>query len=184
MSIEVEQKFPLADRQALVTQLVALGCQLGEHEEHLDTYFAHPLRDFAQTDEALRLRQIGRQHYITYKGPKLDQATKTRREIEIELLMADREPADGHDLLLALGFRPVRQVRKRRQTTVAHWQATPIEICLDTVDRLGDFVELEIVTDEQGLPAARLAIQAFATDLGLSKPERRSYLELLLAAGG
>ena len=44
-----------------------------------------PCRDFAQTDEALRIRTVGDTSFVTYKGPKLDATTKTRRELELPL---------------------------------------------------------------------------------------------------
>ena len=57
MAIEVEQKFRIADVPAMERQLRALGATLGATELQVDCYFAHPQRDFAQTDEALRLRR-------------------------------------------------------------------------------------------------------------------------------
>lgn len=53
---EVEQKFPLADVAAVERRLAELGAQAGGTVEQVDRYFNHPVRDFAQTDEALRLR--------------------------------------------------------------------------------------------------------------------------------
>ena len=48
-------------------------------------------------------------------------------------------------------------------------------------ERLGSFVELEMVVDENRLDDARTLVASLASDLGLSLGERRSYLELLLA---
>ncbi len=107
MVLEVEQKFHVSDPTALVGALAALGATEHETEEQVDRYLAHPGRDFSRTDEALRLRRSGEHHYITYKGPKLDATTKTRREIEVELPAGDAATADMADLLEALGFQPV-----------------------------------------------------------------------------
>src|SRR3954468_9713035 len=85
MHWEVEQKFRVDDPQAIRDRLIDLGVQFQESESQVDHYFRHPSRDFATTDEALRLRQIGEQNFITYKGPKIDAATKTRRELELPL---------------------------------------------------------------------------------------------------
>ena len=46
MAIEVEQKFPLADRHALERQLAELGSHDAQTQTQVDTYFAHPNRDF------------------------------------------------------------------------------------------------------------------------------------------
>ena len=73
MKYEVEQKFQLADPAAIESRLQALGVVAREPVEQHDTYFAHPARDFSKTDEALRLRRVGSERYITYKGPKIEQ---------------------------------------------------------------------------------------------------------------
>ena len=76
----------------------------GNGRRRSDRYFAHPSRDFARTDEALRLRRIGEFNFITYKGPKLDATTKTRREIEIGLADGQQAATDAAELLAAIGF--------------------------------------------------------------------------------
>src|SRR5262245_13223120 len=82
---EVELKFPLADTGAVRKQLEALGALEHPVLEQADRYFNHPARDFAQTDEAFRIRKSGNSYRVTYKGPKLDTKAKTRREIEIPI---------------------------------------------------------------------------------------------------
>ncbi len=180
MPLEVEQKFAVADRGALERRLAELSPSPGPAEFQVDSYFAHPSRDFARTDEALRLRTVGESNYITYKGPKLDTTTKTRREIELELPEGADSARHGNELLTALGFTPVAQVRKRRDPRSVDWQNRAITIALDTVEGLGDFVELEILAEDEELDAARTALLSLAEHLQLVKVERRSYLELLL----
>ena len=79
-----------------------------------DRYFAHPSRDFARTDEALRIRTVGASSFVTYKGPKIDVTTKTRRELELPLDPGDADGSQFAELLTALGFTPVAVVRKQR----------------------------------------------------------------------
>jgi adenylate cyclase class 2 len=181
MSIEVEQKFRVADLNGLEQQLAALGLSHPETVVQVDSYFAHPARNFAQTDEALRLRRVGDLNYITYKGPKLDATTKTRRELEIPLAAGRQAGTDAADLLQALGFSPVAEVRKRRAHGAINWQGRQVEVSLDHIAELGNFVELEIVTSEGGVALARECLASLAIQLGLSGGERRSYLEMLLA---
>ncbi len=180
MPIEVELKFRVPDRGALERQLAELGFELQEAVLQVDCYFAHPSRDFAQTDEALRLRRVGEFNYITYKGPKLDATTKTRRELEIELAAAERSAQDARELLGALGFTPVLEVRKHRVHNTLRWQGREITVSLDDVAGLGNFVELEILASESEADPARRCIESLSSRLGLSNTERRSYLELLL----
>jgi predicted adenylyl cyclase CyaB len=55
-----------------------------------------------------------------------------------------------------------------------------LEVCLDEVEGLGKFVELEIQAPEERLDTARAVLLQCAAELELSPSERRSYLELLL----
>ena len=57
MHFEVEQKFPLENTAEVEANLTAFGTQFDPPVEQIDHYFRHPARDFAQTDEALRLRK-------------------------------------------------------------------------------------------------------------------------------
>ena len=182
MPIEVEQKFPVADLDGLQRHLTALGLEQQETVNQADCYFAHPLRDFARTDEALRLRQVGELNYITYKGPKLDATTKTRREIEIPLASGTTAATEAASLLEVLGFTRVAEVRKRRIHSTLRWQDREISVSLDYIAELGDFVELEIVTSQQDMAAARECLSSLASRLGLTNSQRLSYLELLLEA--
>lgn len=183
MKYEVEQKFPVSDLAAIQARLVALGAVPGEVVDQLDYYLAHPCRDFAQTDEALRIRQVDRRCYVTYKGPKVDATTKTRREIELLLGVGLAGAAPWLTLLEALGFQRVAEVHKVRQTARLNWQDADLEIALDRVTGVGTFVEIELTADEAGLELAKSRILSLANELGLAGAERRSYLELLLSRG-
>ena len=139
-------------------------------------------RDFARTDEALRLRHVGEFNYITYKGPKLDATTKTRREIEIGL-------ADGHQAATDAG----RAARgpglhaggRSPQATRSFYGALARSRDWRIAGRrrgLGQFRG----TGNHGERARcgsgpRACSRLLAGQLGLSNSERRSYLELLLA---
>jgi len=152
--------------------------------EQVDQYFAHPVRDFARTDEALRIRRVGEHNVITYKGPKIDATTKTRREIELPLAAGGEAAEEFAELLVALGFRPVATVRKTRTAYALTWQSRPVEVALDSVDGLGTFVEIEAAAaGKSELDSARDAVTSLAAELGLESSERRSYLEMLVALG-
>jgi adenylate cyclase class 2 len=146
----------------------------------IDVYYQHPARDFAVTDEALRIRRKGCSGFITYKGPKLDSTTKTRREIDLALPDDPAGLAGYAELLEALGFTPIAEVRKERRKARVAWQRRQVEASLDDVAGLGTFVELELLTQPEDVAAARQCLLSLADRLGLAGSERRSYLELLL----
>ena len=180
MQIEVEQKHAVADLSEVERALKGLQAGPGAEVLQVDTYFAHPARDFAQTDEALRIRSVGDDNFVTYKGPKLDPRTKTRREIELPLEARVAGAARFAELLEALGFRRVAEVRKRRRTAHVAWQGREVEVALDAVERVGTFVELELIVEAVDVPAAQACLASLAKELKLAGSERRSYLELLL----
>jgi adenylate cyclase, class 2 len=182
MGYEVEQKYRVEDGTAVERQVQTLGSELGDWVVQIDQYFAHPSRDYAATDEAFRIRRVGHRNWVTYKGPKLDATSKTRKEIELPL--PDRqEGADRFaELLDALGFRPVATVEKKRRHATVTWEGRRCEIALDQVEQLGTFVELEFYATDDDLPRVRASLQTLADHWGLKGTERRSYLELLLEA--
>jgi adenylate cyclase class 2 len=180
MQLEIEQKFRVADHAAAREKLLALGAEPGGTVEQRDEYLRHPARDFTQTGEALRLRSIDGEPFVTYKGPKLDATVKTRHELEFALGEAGEGLAE---LLKLLGFQSVAEVRKQRERFHLVRQGLSFEIALDTVDGLGRFVEVELVVDESGVELAQKAVVAIAAELGLSELESRSYLRMLLEQG-
>lgn len=184
VNYEVEQKFPVADLAAVEAKLAELGATVAEPDSEIDHYYAHPARDFAATDEALRIRRTDRASYLTYKGPKVDTTTKTRREIELGLWPQEAKVRALEGLLEALGFVPVAEVCKYRRKATVSWQGRQVEAALDEVVDVGRFVELELVAEEDDVEPAKACIASLAHELGLSGSERRSYLEMLLERRG
>jgi len=177
---EVENKFPVADIGAVEKKLSSLGADFKDAVTQVDTYFAHPIVDYHKTDEALRIRSVGDNNFLTYKGPKIDTETKTRREIDLPVGSGVAAARELSEILSALGFRAMQAVvKRRREVSIEHGGIT-ITGALDEVDGLGTFVELEIVADAGQVEPAKANIAELAGRLGLSNPERRSYLELLL----
>jgi adenylate cyclase, class 2 len=178
MRYEVEMKFPVPEMTALEARLTGLGATIAAAQSETDVYFAHPARDFAKTDEALRIRRKGTANFLAYKGPKIDAATKTRREIDLPLPPGEEAALAWTDLLETLGFAPVGQVCKSRRKVQVDWQGRRVEVSLDQVERLGAFVELELAVEPDDVEAAKTHIASLAEALGLKGSERRSYLEL------
>lgn len=180
--LEVEVKYRNPDPHGVLAKLLALGAVRGEPRVESDQYFNAPDRDLKATDEAFRLRRIGSHNRLTYKGPKRDTATKTRPEIEVPLGDGDAVAADAVKMFTSLGYKPVAIVRKSRTPFHLTRGEFELEICFDEVDSVGSFLEVEIVAEESRFEAAKAAVLALAADLGLSEPERRSYLGMFLAA--
>jgi adenylate cyclase class 2 len=145
--------------------------------EQADTYYNAPHRDFAETDEALRVRRetvAGEESaVVTYKGPKVDAGSKTREEIETTVGAGD----DAAAIFESIGFDPAATVHKERD----RYGLEGYTITLDTVEGAGSFVEVEIEAEE--IEAAREGAADLMRDLGLDPEDqiRTSYLGLILA---
>lgn len=187
MTFEVEMKFRLPDAatvDALRQRIAALGAHPSPTLDQRDIYLAHPSRDFAQTDEVFRLRCVGDDNFLTYKGPLVDQVAKTRREIEVPTASGETARTQLLEMFASLGFREVRDVVKRREPFHLRWQDRDLEIVIDTVNGLGCFAELEIIAEDFDRDAARECLIALSQALHLGQSERRSYLRMLLEKDG
>jgi adenylate cyclase, class 2 len=176
---EVEVKVP-ADLESIRERLDELGATPHGVVAQVDTYYDAPHRSFPDTDEALRIRSerladAADETRLTYKGPLLDDDSKSREEIETAV--ADGEKADG--ILAHLGFEPAATVRKERE----RFALDGYTITLDSVEDVGEYVEVEReVANEADLDSAREGAFEVLDRLELD-PEaqiRTSYLGLLL----
>ena len=172
--LEVEAKAYLDEPEHIISSIIELGGREIYFTVQRDTYYRHPSRDFAVTDEALRIREEEGRSFITYKGPKLDAEIKSREELEVPLV----DPKDLGGLLLRLGFEPVAVVEKRRRGFLVGM----LEVCVDEVKGLGHFLEVE-ARECEDLEEGRARVVGLLDALDLERRERRSYLELLLERG-
>ena len=178
---EVELKVR-ADHAEVRERLAALDtAPLGTVEQE-DVYYDAPDRSFEETDEALRLRRESGDDpetaRITYKGPLVEAASKTR--IERETAVDDRETMAG--ILNGLGYVPAATVEKRRE----RFSYGEYTVSLDVVMGLGEFVEVEReVAAETDIEPAREGARELLSDLDCDPDAqiRTSYLGQLLETG-
>jgi adenylate cyclase class 2 len=175
---EVELKVR-ADHEAVRERLADTDAALLGAVEQADVYYDAPNRNFAETDEALRVRtersDDGTETRLTYKGPLVEQESKTREEAKT--VVAD--PDALGNILAGLGYHPAAEVSKDR----TRYRLDGYTITLDTVDGLGEFVEVEQEV-KADIDSAREGAAAIMERLGLEPDEqiRTSYLGLLLDA--
>lgn len=196
---EVEVKVP-ADHDTVRAALDEMGGERLGVVAQADTYFNAPHRDFAETDEALRVRVTGDvptgvqeatladtleaalrgtdaapTSRVTYKGARVDDASKTREEFETGV-------DDGETVRTVferLGFAPTATVKKVR----ARYRVDGFTVALDDVADVGTYVEVETdVESENEISGACEEAFGVLRELGLD-PEAQvqtSYLGLLL----
>ncbi len=173
--IEVETKLKIDCIEHIEERIKGLiGDYKGEKTE-IDLYFDHPDTHIFDGGCALRVRDSDGKYRLTYKGPKKDDETTSREEIEIGIESASKMIK----ILDELGFYELCEVKKLRKT----YLLKDLIITLDNVDGLGEFIEVEgkASTDEE-FEEKKDEIFKLLKKLGLSTEaiSQRSYLEMLL----
>ena len=192
--IEVEIKAQIADPTLIRKKIVENQGSYKFSLIHKDIYFNMPkgLRDFKQTDEALRLRKSSRfnksnpdiiretEYFCTYKGRKLDALTKTRNEFVIKVDNIE----NMKQVFELLGFREVLTVNKERELFKLNFRDKTIEALIDYIPLLKQFfIEVEyLVKTPEEISASQEVLFDLLCQLGIKKEEsiRKSYLELIL----
>lgn len=178
--VEVKAKYQPGQKAALITYLNEQGYRYMSHERQLDDYYNHPSRDFARTDEALRIRRVVDQEkyrelsILTYKGKNQSGYGQTREELECEIGSYPMM----EQILKNLDFPLAAQVDKMRLV----YQKDDISFCIDDVKGLGSYIEIEILVSEGMEEQACKRLRKIMEELSFVHPvvEERTYLDLLL----
>ena len=173
-------KYRVPNHDIIKDKLKSLNARFLEHTEETDIYFNSPVRDFAKTDEALRIRVYGDGTVVlTYKGPRIGNVGKTREELSVTV----NDLESLLEILRKLGFREVAKVMKRRDI----YNYENFTIYIDSVEELGSFVEVEtMVNDKELINKAAEEVLQLGDKLGLRRDwiEKKTYLELMLEKQG
>lgn len=178
--IEVEVKAKIKDFNSVEERLNEINAEKSHVEHQKDTYFNSPIKDFAKTDEALRIRKVSTNNnqkiFITYKGPKIDSKSKTREEIEVEIENSKKVSK----IFEHLGFNKSAMVIKKRTNYVFD----KYTLSLDEVEGLEPYMEIETdLQDGSDFEEELNKIYDIFKKLGITDGfERTSYLELLEVA--
>jgi adenylate cyclase class 2 len=144
MAVEIEAKLKVEQLAPYNELLLQLGAQLQGSYEQFDTFYEQPEKKLLQAGSGLRLRrEQGKnncKNILCFKGPTQKSNYKRREEIQIEVNDANQVAI----LLDRLGYKPVLTVEKNRTV----WNFNKCLVCLDEVNGLGSFVEIEGQTED------------------------------------
>lgn len=173
MAFEVEVKARLSQPEVTETTAAALGTLLGESFKE-DIYFRRQGQSEAIPADRFRLRREEGRAVVTFKQLVEAEGVEVNREIEFGV-------DDAHAFFQfadRFGFEPF--VAKRKQSRVYRIERARVEF--NQVERLGHFIEIEILCDDEALvPVARAEVARLFTRLGLTPGdlEPRRYIQLL-----
>ena len=144
---EVEVKAHVRNKQELTSRLREQGALFSNGVTQNDTVYVKEigsLEMFLANTFFLRIRETGEQTTFTLKyHPGRNSSDIYSMPIEHEVLVSDA--TELQTMLTLLGFVPAMQIIKTRET--AH--IGEYEICMDEVEGLGSFIELEKIIDPE-----------------------------------
>jgi adenylate cyclase class 2 len=174
--LEVEIKARVENTEEIREHLLLRHATYSGRVHERDVYFNAPDRDFAVTDEALRLRYTEQGCVLTYKGPKVKEYRLKARE---ELNTGVESGNVIETMLVRLGYTRVAEVEKIRE----YYDYKGACVSLDEVKGLGHFIEIE-APPGGGHEDPEKFVRKIAGELGVGEePILASYLELLLGKG-
>ena len=173
--IEVETKLKINNIEHITERLKGLKGEYKGEKTELDLYFDHPDLRIFMSGSALRVRDANGVCMLTYKGPKKDDETTSREEIEIGIESA----REMQKILAELGFYVLCEVKKQRKT----YLLGDLIVTQDDVEDLGEFIEIEgKVSTEEAYMKKKKEIFMLLNELELSseKISQKSYREMIL----
>ena len=150
------------------SQLSGLGCDFSETKVQDDRVFAvkgNTLEVYLANKVFVRIRiENGNKTILTAKKPirasdglvKIEHETIVESALELELILA------------MMGLMEI--VRTKKSRTFAHYQR--FEICIDDIENLGTFIEVEALADESEAENLQVEMFSFLKSLGITDETR------------
>ena len=164
---EIEIKAKLKDKDKVMEKLKALGCSFESPITQSDTVYAEDvdtLENFRSGTVFLRLR--------VKNNSKVLFTLKTRgvndldSPVEIELEVSSKEEMEK--AIIIMGYKEAITVNKTR--VITHYNNC--EICIDDVENLGMFIEMEKLTEEGNSQEIQEEMFKFFESLGITHDDR------------
>ena len=163
---EIEVKAKVSDLPSLLKRLEELGCILSSPLSQKDRIFI-PIGASIPTksgEAALRIREQNGKYLYTVKQTKSNDLDCIEHEMEVSkeqaVILLETFPL--------IGFREVEKVAKVRRKT----KYNELEICIDEVEELGTFIEVEKLSTEENGEKVQEELFFFLESLGVKREER------------
>lgn len=176
---EIEVKAKINNIDEIISKLKSMGCSFSEPVVQNDFVFNQKgvdIKDHSHGSPVLRIRKQGDRTIFTLKKNRANELDCLEKEIDV---------SDGNilkDIIELLGFELTVNIRKTRRKS--NYQ--DYEICLDEVDGLGSFIEVEKISSEDG-KKVQDELFSFLKELGVKEGDRVLFgydTQLLLKKSG
>ena len=144
---EIEIKLRVKSLEDVEQKLASKGCVLSEPISQHNVIYSlkNSTEEFESAKEGdiiIRIRHLTDHAQLNLK----QQCSGEMDNLEYETGI--NNPGETHKILQTLGWHPVVEVKKiRRKGKLGEY-----EVCLDRVEELGDFIELEKLTEDNANP--------------------------------
>ena len=162
---EIEVKARLKSFSQIKANLEKLGCVFSSEIIQKDTNYINKESTFPYITpgcQALRIREEGDKVILTFKESVDNELDKIEREV----LVSDKGQME--DIIKMVGFLFSNTISKKRIKTTYKG----MEVCLDSVENLGDFIEIEKLTDEDDGEKVQEELMLMLEELGVSRDDR------------
>jgi adenylate cyclase class 2 len=177
---EVEVKAAVSDKDDLITRLAERGCILGPSITQDDRVYVRNLGSleiYLANEDFLRLRvENDERTFFAFKKHTTRTTDPNSAPLELEVEVGSRKTMER--ILFLMGYQEAMWIKKVRQKgTYEGW-----EVCVDEVEGLGTFIELEELMDAPDTAAdIQGRMEQFLDELGVSgTSNRRDRYDLLL----
>ncbi|WP_232304122.1 CYTH domain-containing protein [Pseudofrankia sp. DC12] len=172
----MEVKYALSDAQAVAVAFAERGIVLDGPVFQDDQAFAPVGWSFGDSKlgvSFLRLRTVNGRHWFALKQP----VANAQDCLEYETEVLDR--GQMHQAVLLMGYAATVRVAKSRRTG----RHGDISLCLDEVEGVGAFLELErLVPDDEPADAVQAELAAFVASLGIDAVRTSETYDSLVRA--
>ena len=171
---EIEVKAQLKDKKAVSRKLAELGCVFGQPKTQNDIIFQK--KDVGDSPAA-RIRETGDDTILfTVKKRGTNELASQEHEVTVN------SATELEKMLLLLDQEEMVRINKTRISS----QYNDYQICVDDVENLGSFIEVEVLipdADADKSDQVQEELFTFLTSLGISPDDRATvgYNTLLLA---
>ncbi len=168
---EIEFKFRVKDKKKIDNTFKKLNCKFSELHQCDHIYVKNGINNFniPLGENVLRIREQNGVNYITLK--------QRLNHLEYETIVEDSNVINN--IFITLGYHKLVEVDKYRKET----NIKGFNITVDEVDRLGSFVEIEKLTEnEEEIEKIKDEILKFASELGFYENdiEKEKYDAMIL----
>ncbi|MDB4992376.1 MAG: putative Adenylyl cyclase CyaB [Parcubacteria group bacterium] len=167
---EIEIKAALKNKEAFIKALSERGCEFGQEIKQDDTIYAREIETleiFLSNSDFLRIRvQNDGKTLFAFKHHPGRIRSLDSAPLELELEVSSREVMEH--ILSIMGYKEAARVTKvRRKTKYQNW-----EICIDDVEGLGAYVEVEELADSNDdIVSIQERMRVFLAEFGIGEED-------------